>query len=117
MFWAAFYGNKGRDLYSMENWINLKENALFPLELGQSIKGLQKQGTTLVVPGLMVWLFSARALLHPDQRFFGRELWKELARSSFESEGIAIDFARNMGLKIDGINAMKVPYGLESLSR
>lgn len=113
MFWAEFYKNKGIDLYSMEEW--LLNKPLFPLELNKIIKRLQKQGTEASATGVMVWLFSARALMYPEQRLSGRKIWEQLSRASLLSERIALEQCAAMGMLSPYIRPYRVPNGLENL--
>jgi hypothetical protein len=113
MFWAAVYKSRNLDLYNMEEW--LAGNLLFPVELNKMIKIQQKQGTTVAATGLMVWLFSARSLMYPEQRLSGRKIWEQLGRASLSSERIALESSAAMGLKAPWIDYMRVPSGLEKL--
>lgn len=51
-----------------------------PLHIGRLIKDLQKQGSMPQAAGAMVWLHSVRAILTPELRLLGREMWAELKR-------------------------------------
>ena len=114
MFWAAIYKNKGIDLYGMEEW--LMDELLFPTELNRLIKVQQKQGTMIAATGIMVWLFSARALLYPEMRLGGRNLWGQLSRASERSEMIALASCSAMGLHSPWIDRTRIPYGLENIA-
>ncbi len=87
MYWAAYYQAKGTDLYEMEAWI--EDKLLFPMELGSGIKELQKSGSSASAVGLMVWLHSARALMYPELRMLGRDIWSELVKASEEADDMA----------------------------
>jgi hypothetical protein len=113
IFWAAIYKAKSIDLYDMESWIIA--NPLFPIELNKLIRVQQKQGTQSAATGLMVWLFSARSLLYPEQRLSGRNIWEQLGRASLFSEKIAFESCAAMGLQEPSIDYLRVPYGLEKL--
>jgi len=106
-----------------EQMIFQKDYMFFPVEVGQMIKAQQKQNTTSSTPGLMVWLFSARALLEPQLRLTGREVWAELARATDLSEALADEMRRatimNGALEISDriFDKDLVPLGLENLER
>lgn len=114
-YWASYYASKGRDLYSMESW--LLSHKLFPVELVSSIKTLQKSGSASSAPGLMVWLHSARALLYPDLRLGGRNIWSELAKASPDAQGLADELAAATGRFLIVCHVSQVPSGLEPLDR
>ena len=115
VYWAAYHASKGRDLYSMESW--LLGEKLFPMELVSSIKTLQESGSASSVPGLMVWLHSARALLYPDLRLGGRNIWSELAKATSDAQDLADEVAMANG-KFPIVNLIsQVPMGLEPLAR
>jgi hypothetical protein len=114
MFWSVFLEKQGADVYEMEQWI--LGRLLFPTELGKLIKDQQKQGTTSAVTGLMAWLFSARALLYPDLRLGGREIWEQFNRSTYEAETIASQSCKLMGYPTISIDRTRVPSGLEKLN-
>ena len=113
MFWAAIYKTKSVDLYGMEEW--LPEKPLFPTELGKMIKVQQKQGTNSAATGLMVWLFSARALLYPELRLSGRNIWEQLGRAGLQAERLAMMSCSEMGIQSPWIDIFRVPDGLEKL--
>ena len=115
MFWAVFCERQGSDVYNMEQWILSKP--FFPTEIGKLIKAQQKQGTNTAATGLMVWLFSARALLYPELRLSGREIWGQLIRSTIDSELQAEETCRAMGYPIDSVDRTKIPLGLQKLDR
>ncbi|WP_103224039.1 hypothetical protein [Roseibium marinum] len=117
MSYAAYFEAKGRDVYRMALWIEDKEQMMFPLEIGQMIKAQQKQKTTSSTPGLMVWLFSARALLEPQLRLSGRDIWSQLSKSSEESEVLASEMCVAMNLSHSPFDRHLVPIGLEQLQR
>lgn len=63
----------GLDLHS--------ERALFvPFKLNRLIQQYQRDGAPILAAGVMVWLHSARAILQPELRLTGREMWRELVR-------------------------------------
>ncbi len=115
MFWAEMHKKENKDLYCMEEWLD--KNLLYPILIGKKIKILQKQGTTTGVPGLMVWLFSARALLHPELRLSGRQIWSELNKSTIEAELLAKEFCDAMVISSSSLDRCRVPRGLEQLNR
>lgn len=115
MHWAAYYDKKGRDLYRMEEWIH--SNIAFPMELVATIKAMQRQGTPASATGLMVWLHSARAVIYPDIRLYGRQIWAELAKSTDESDFLAVDMATASGVSSYLPSRFDVPLGLEPISR
>ena len=115
MFWAVFCERQGSDVYNMEQWI--LDKPFFPTEIGRLIRVQQKQGTNSAATGLMVWLFSARALLYPELRLRGREIWKQLGRSTFQAQMMAEAHCLAMGYSIDTIDRAKVPAGLEVLTK
>jgi hypothetical protein len=117
MLWATFYKAKGYDFYEMEDWIGKKEHMMFPTQLVSHIKTLQEQKTFSSVPGVVVWLSSLRALRHPELRIYGRQIWQELQNCTFEAENISIELSAHMGLKNSICNRLRVPTGLEPLSR
>ncbi len=117
MFWAEFQRRKGKDLYGMANWILDKSEMMFPVTLGSMIKDQQKIGNFSAATGLMVWLFSSRALLYPDLRLGGRELWGQLARSSTEANIIADQSCLAMGYSTDSVDRSRIPVGLELLNK
>ena len=116
MFWAEFHRRKGKDLYEMANWIFDKNEMWFPLTLGKMIKDQQKHGRFSTATGLMVWLFSARAILQPELRLGGRELWEQLSRSTFEAEMIAGQSCLAMEYSTNFVDHSRIPFGLEKLS-
>ena len=119
MTWAAFYAdpNRSKNLYEMESWINA--DLTFPVGLGSSIRDLQKQKATSSVPGLMVWLHSARALFEPELRLGGRQIWAELAEATDEAESLAFDMCAASGRASPrmAFDRTRIPRGLESLER
>jgi len=115
IYWASFYAAKGRDLYAMALWIPGEK--LFPVELVSSIKALQKGGGQSSATGLMVWLHSARALLYPELRLAGRNIWSELAKATPDAQTLADEVAAANG-QFAIINLIsQVPVGLEPLDR
>ena len=115
IYWASFYAAKGREMYSMELW--LPREKLFPVELVSSIKTLQKGGGSSSATGLMVWLHSARALLYPDLRLAGRNIWSELAKATSDAQDLADEVAMANG-KFPIVNLIsQIPMGLEPLAR
>ncbi|MBA4206872.1 MAG: hypothetical protein C0457_17930 [Polymorphum sp.] len=117
MTYGKYFEGKGKDVYNMAYWIAEKEFMAFPLEIGYMIRVQQQQKTVSSTPGLMVWLFSARALLEPQLRLSGRELWSELARATDESEELAEDMCEVMNLPSAGLDRYRIPIGLEVLQR
>lgn len=115
LYWASFYASKGRDLYAMELW--LPKEMLFPTEIVSSIKALQKGGGQSSVPGLMVWLHSARALLYPELRLAGREIWAELEKATPDGQALAEELAAANGKFPIVSSISQIPFGLERLDR
>ena len=115
LYWAAFYSKKGIDLYEMETWI--QSRLMFPSEIAGLIKGLQKQRTTGSVPGLMVWLHSSRALLWPELRLAGRQIWQELSKATDMAERLAVDMCIASHVSIQVCDRRRIPGGLEAIRR
>ncbi len=115
MFWSEFYRRSGHDLYEMESWI--MRDMLFPVALGKNIKAQQNQNAPATATGLMVWLFSSRALLYPELRLSGREIWQELSRATPDTEEFAFNACVAMGWSSPDIDFARVPSGLERLER
>ncbi|MBJ3784496.1 hypothetical protein [Devosia sediminis] len=113
-FWAQKYSETGIDLYEMESW--LPQRLMFPVELGRSIKVLQRDRSASGV-GLHVWLHSARALMYPELRIYGREIWGHLAKASPEATSLAIQFYQQAGMRFGETDPGRVPTGLEPLNR
>ena len=111
MFWGAFYRNGDVDLYAMDRWIH--QGPYFPATILKTIKALQKKNKQDSAVGLMVWLFSARALLYPDLRLGGRQIWREFQRSSIVSEHYAFELCSAADLEIHEIDFERFPDGLE----
>jgi hypothetical protein len=99
----------------MEGWIDGQIG--FPIELGSVIRGLQKQNRTTSVPGLMLWLHTARAFLTPELRFTSRQLWNEVAKASNEANAIAIELCAATGHIPLAFDCRRVPSGMEPLDR
>lgn len=115
MYWANFYRKQGLDLYNMADWI--LSDTMFPVKVVAIIKDLQKQGSPTSTVGLQIWLHSARALITPELRLVGRELWAELVKAGPEAEVLAheMSMAGNIPPWFDDRTA--VPVGLEPISR
>lgn len=62
-----------------------------PLFLNHLIRQLQKQGSLPQAAGAMVWLHSARAIITPELRLLGREMWRELERGFANIDEARID--------------------------
>lgn len=114
IYWANFYYAEGLDLYDMEGWI--MSNMMFPAQLVSNIKTLQRDGSMSNV-GLQVWLHSSRALLYPELRVFGRDIWAELAKATPDARAMADEMHMQTRLLPEYLDPQKVPSGLEKLSR
>ncbi|ODT74489.1 MAG: hypothetical protein ABS76_36880 [Pelagibacterium sp. SCN 64-44] len=113
-FWAQKYAETGLDLYEMDSW--LSQRMFFPTELVKSIKVLQRDRSASGV-GLHVWLHSARALMYPELRVYGRDIWAQLAKASPEATSLAIQFYQQAGMRFGETDPSRVPTGLEPLNR
>ena len=115
MFWSVFQLKHGYDLYGMENWLITKP--FFVAQLVSMIKSQQKLKNFNSATGLMVWLHSANALLYPEFRLMGRELWEELGRSTSNAEMYAENSCELMKYETPTIDRRRIPGGLEKLQR
>lgn len=74
-------GNKTLPATLLEGLQGGTDEELFaPLQLNRLIRQLQKQGSLPQAAGAMVWLHSVRAIITPELRLLGRQMWAELAR-------------------------------------
>jgi hypothetical protein len=112
MFWAAFYSDLSIDLYNLEDY--LPNNLLFPAQLVKHIKLQQSENNQPSATGLMVWLYSARALMYPELRLSGRQLWGELSRSTFRADQFVEHLAERTGLLAYRFDRLRVPEGLQA---
>ena len=111
MFWAAFYADLSKELYVLEDWI--QEDLMFPVQLGKHIRIQQAARNAPSATGLMVWLYSARALMYPELRLSGRQLWSELSRSTDGSEEFARHLASQAGYSNYRFDRFRIPEGLQ----
>ena len=111
MFWAAFYSDLSINLYSLDDY--LPSNLLFPVQLTKHIKLQQSENNQPSATGLMVWLYSARALMYPELRLSGRHLWGELKRSTFGADQFARHLAAQTGFLTYKFDRSRVPEGLQ----
>src|SRR5688572_7736744 len=58
--------------------LSLEHQASMPVMLNRLIKEFQSSDNMAQAAGAMVWLFTTRALLTPELRFMGRQMWLEL---------------------------------------
>ncbi|MCM5556720.1 hypothetical protein [Pleomorphomonas sp. JP5] len=111
LLYAAVLKSKGRDLYLMDHWIH--SEAHFPTEIAGTIRMMQKDGRPEMAVGAMTWLHSSRALLYPEIRLYGRQIWTELAKATDEAEHLAEIMAANAGVAHYLEDREYVPDGLE----
>lgn len=111
MYWANFHYARGINLYDMEAWI--LGRLLFPVELGKEIKSLQKGGAPASTVGLQVWLHSSRALLYPELRLFGRQVWAEITQASPMAAEILLEMHRAANSPPTFSDSTMAPSGLE----
>lgn len=116
MYWACFYlGKRNKNLYDLANWID--GEMLFPMELISNIKALQRNGTPASAVGLHVWVHSARALLYPELRLLGRNIWSELGKACLECRDMTFEVCEQAGILPIFADPTLVPTGLEELDR
>ncbi len=54
--------------------------AALATHLNRMIREAQKNKNFLIASGLMVWIHSVRAMLHPSARHLGQAMWEQLQR-------------------------------------
>jgi hypothetical protein len=116
MYWACFYlAKRNKNLYEMAIWID--GEMLFPMTLISDIKALQRNGTPASAVGLHVWVHSARALLYPELRLLGRNIWSELGKADLKCRDITVAVCQQAGIFPIFVDPTLVPAGLEELDR
>ena len=114
--WAAFFKARGKDMFIAGAW--LPQDKFFPLQLQNMLRDQQKAGNTSSATGLMVWLHSCRALLYPELRLSGREIWSELSKAGEEAHSAYFELIVVGDIPdIDQTIGDDVPIGLEQLNR
>ncbi|MES2968212.1 MAG: hypothetical protein V4804_05655 [Pseudomonadota bacterium] len=108
MFWAAVYGEKGRDLYAMSGW-PAKEVASFAREAGTRIKDLRKGRDYDSADGLTIWLHTARGIIEPQVAPSARSIWVALARATSDAVSMADEMVADAGLA--GPCLLRAPAG------
>lgn len=78
------------------------------------IQGMQKDGRPTDAAGVMVWLFTLRAIGDPALRGLGRRLWRELARGIPKVPDAEVSYwvATKILLNVEGYAS--IPIGLEA---
>lgn len=100
LYWSQVYRNQGLEMERMDEWI--KERLLFPKEVADLSQSFKKDGQYADAIGLLVWHFTARALLYPDLEDTGSRIWKILGRapkSSFELANELIEKTNKAALR------------------
>lgn len=74
---------------------------------------MQKDRRPEAAVGAMTWLHSSRAILYPEIRLYGHQIWAELAKATDEAEYLAGVMAANAGVAPFLEDREYVPAGLE----
>ena len=90
---------------------------LVPLAISRLVRKEQKRGHFVEAAWLMVWLFTARALVSPELRILGREMWADLSRGFDCFDEVTAEFQQYLGVEelpewLEE-EAKRIPAGLE----
>jgi len=113
VYWEKIYKNKGLYLYEVAGWHF--QHPMMALELNRSIKENQKAGNRSAATGLMVWLHTVRACEVPEIKYYAREMWKKLMRTSEDVEEIVQGLFVSTGLDAD-YDLRRVPTDFEPVA-
>ena len=94
----------------LEGLSNNPDDLLSPVLLTRLIKDLQRQGSLPQAAGAMIWLHSARAILQPELRLLGRQMWAELVRGIPHVNDARLDLMSLTGQQIDPKYAVAAVY-------
>jgi hypothetical protein len=92
LFWRQAYRRQGVDLETISDWI--EERPFFPKEIGDIIRRFQKEGRFPQASGLLVWLFTVRAVLYPELEDTALRIWNYLTKAPDSSVDKANEFIR-----------------------
>lgn len=84
------------------------------LYFSQAVKELQDAKLYPIAAGMMIWLHTYRAYLHPECRYLGRAVWKELSFAFDEaSRAIPDAFHGDPDRIATLLELLVVPAGME----
>ena len=70
----------------MDPMLYAVQNPGFSIALHRSIVDFQKMNQPQKATGLMIWLHTSRASLHPELRALGRQMWRQLSRGFLHAD-------------------------------